>query len=275
MAGVLTVRQYFPNTEAADIAKEIYDRVDWNWMLNGENTFSMGWTPEHGFIAHRWDHYSEHLLLQILALGSNTHPVPKSVWQAWERGPTMVFEGEEYMTYPPLFVHQFSHAWLDFRDKNGDKDYWRNSVVATRAHRQMFIDLSSKFPHYGENLWGLTSSDSQRGYIDWGGPPSHPSIDGTIVPCAAAGSIPFAPKETIAVLETIQEKYGSLAASKYGFIDAFNPHNNWRSNYVIGIDVGITVLMIENHRDGFVWEYFMRNKEVQRGMKKAGFELRD
>ena len=194
MAGVLTARQYYPDTEVASLAIQLYDRVNWPWMMNDGLTLSMGWSPEDGFIEYRWDHFSEHLVMQVLGLGSTTHPLPPAAWHNWQRGPIFEYEGGRFMSYPPLFVHQFSHAWVDFRDKRDDyADYWANSVFATKAHRAMFTRLAERFPLYGETLWGVTSSDSAMGYTAWGGPSPSPHIDGTVVPCAAAGSIPFAP----------------------------------------------------------------------------------
>lgn len=279
LAGVLTARQYYAGTEVEELATKLYDRVNWPWMMGDGRTLSMGWSPESGFISFRWDHFSEHLVLQMLGLGSNTHPLPRETWDAWTRGPVHEFQGNRFMSYPPLFVHQFSHAWINFKDKR-DKyaDYWTNSVFATQAHRAMFSGLTEQFPKYGEMLWGLTSSDSATGYTAWGGPDPSPHIDGTIVPCAAAGSIPFAPEECIAAVKHMMDHYGPTADQggmnlwrHYGLADAFNPHTNWVANDVIGIDVGITMLMIENQRSGFVWRQFMANPEVNRAMLTAGF----
>ena len=272
LAGVLTARQYYRGTEVEDLATKLYDRVNWPWMMGDGRTLSMGWTPEKGFITFRWDHFSEHLVLQALGLGSNTHPLPRETWHSWKRGPVYEHEGNRFMSYPPLFVHQFSHAWIDFRHKRDDyADYWTNSVFATHAHRAMFKGLAERFPLYGEMLWGLTSSDSATGYTAWGGPDPSPHIDGTIVPCAAAGSIPFAPAQCVAAVRHMMDAYGESLWKHYGLADAFNPHTGWVANDVIGIDVGITMLMIENQRSGFVWRYFMANPEVNRAMLAAGF----
>jgi hypothetical protein len=274
MAGVLTARQYYKGTEVEELATKIYHRVDWPWMLAGGKTLSMGWTPEGGFLGARWDGYSEQMLLYLLGIGSPTHPLPPETWHAWRREPVITYAGRTYLQCPPLFTHQYSHAWIDFRHKrDAYADYWRNSVLATLAHRQFCIDLRDKFPKYAENLWGITASDGPNGYKAWGGPPAttQPPIDGTVVPCAAAGSIPFAPRETLAALRFMLEQYGDRIWKKYGFVDAFNPHTGWVATDVIGIDVGITLLMAENYRSGFVWKYFMQNPEIQRAMQLAGF----
>jgi hypothetical protein len=272
LGGVLTAREHFPKTPAAELATRIYDRVEWPWMLDGHKTLSMGYTPERGFIQARWDHYSEHLVMQLLGLGSNTHPLPAEAWHAWRRGPVYEHAGGHYMSYPPLFVHQFSHAWIDFRGQRDDyADYWTNSVIATEAHRAMCMALTSRFPLFGADVWGITSSDSAHGYIEWGGPAPSSNLDGTIVPCAAAGSIPFAPEHSVRALGHMKSAFGAQIWTHYGFVDAFNPHTRWVSRDVIGIDVGITLVMIENQRSGLAWQRFMASPEIQRAMQRANF----
>ncbi len=272
IAGVLTAGQYYADTEVADLARRIYERVEWPWMLDGGKTLSMGWRPESGFIASRWEHYSEHIILQILGLGSPTHPLPAETWHHWKRVPVVEYEGMTFLSYPPLFIHQFTHAWIDFRGVRDDyADYWLNSVLATRAQRIMAIRLQDQFPLYGENLWGITSSDSEIGYTDWVGPDPTAKFNGTVVPCAAAGSIPFLPQEAIAAVRFMYDAYGDKAWKHYGLVDAFNPHTGWYAGDVIGIDVGITLVMIENYRSQFVWKQFMKLTPVERGMAIAGF----
>lgn len=263
MAGVLTARQYYRGTEVERLATRLYERVDWDWMRNGGPTLTMGWTPEGGFLEARWDGYSEHMMLYLMALGSPTHPVPPDTWMKWKREPVITYAGRTYLQCPPLFTHQYSQAWVDFRDKrDAFADYWQNSVLATLAHRQFCYDIG-----YPPNLWGITASDSANGYRAWGGPPKTPDVDGTVVPCAPGGSIPFAPAECLAALREMQR----FTWTRYGFADAFHPHTGWVNPDVIGIDVGITLLMAENYRSGFVWHYFMRNPEIQRAMALAGF----
>ena len=273
LCGVLTCRAYFNDAEIHDAASRIFDRVDWAWLLHGEKTLSMGWTPEHGYIRARWDAYSELMMIYLMALGSPTAGrIPKESWDAWNR-PYFEFNGIRYIgSHAPLFVHQYSHAWFDFRGKR-DKyaDYFTNSVIATKVHKIWCLELTREFPDYTDDLWGITASDSARGYAVWGGPPSMGRIDGTVVPCAPAGSLPFLPEETIRVLRNIREKYEKRAWRRYGFVDAFNPLTNWYSQDVIGIDVGISMLMAENARTGFVWEQFMKNDVAKNGMARAGF----
>jgi hypothetical protein len=227
----------------------------------------MGWTHENGFITSRWDTYSELMMLYLLGIGSSTHAVPASSWDAFAR-PSLTYQGLTFITNmnAPLFIHQFSHAWFDFR-KRSDKyaNYFNNSVNATQAHKLFCLSLQNQFADYQSNAWGITASDSAHGYLAWGGPPSMGPIDGTIVPCAAGGSLPFVPSDCLAVLRNIRTTYPQ-AWQHYGFIDAFNPVTNWYDPDVIGIDVGITMLMAENLRTGFVWDTFMKNPEAQKAM---------
>jgi len=273
MCGVLTCRQFFKNPEIRRLATQIYERVNWPWMLNGSTTFSQGWTPESGFIRYRYDTYCELMMLYLLAIGSPTFPVPASCWDAFAR-PTISFDGYNYITgNAPLFTHQFSHAWYDFHNKrDAYANYFENSVTATQAHKEFCLSLAGEFVDYDDNLWGVTASDSQNyGYVAWGGPPPMGPVDGSIVPCAAAGSLPFASAECIAVLRNIREAYPD-AWQVYSFVDAFNPMTGWYDRDVLGIDLGIATLMAENYRTGFVWKTFMSNPEAPAAMAAVGFK---
>jgi hypothetical protein len=273
ICGVLTCNAYFSDdAEIQDLAMNLYKRVEWGWLLHGEKTLSMGWTPEHGYIKTRWDSYSELMMIYLLGLGSPNSVMSEANWDAWIRT-KFEFNGIRYIgSHAPIFVHQYSHAWFDFRAKR-DKfaDYFINSVIATKVHKLWCLEISREFPDYTEDLWGVTASDSSRGYAVWGGPPMMGHVDGSVVPCAAGGSLPFLPEETLRVLRTIRDKYGDRAWRRYGLIDAFNPLTNWYSPDVLGIDIGITMLMAENARTGFIWEQFMKNEIVQTGMARAGF----
>jgi hypothetical protein len=184
----------------------------------------------------------------------------------------VTYAGRTFMQHPPLFVHQFPHAWFDVRGmRDHHADYFQNSVDATLAHRQFCIDLRDRFPKFGEDLWGITSSDSAGGYVAWGGPPATDNLDGTVVPCAAAGSLPFARDPCLRTLRHMREAYGDVAWKRYGFVDAFNPHTGWAAPDVVGIDLGITLVMAENARTGWVWDCFMRNPEAGRALERAGF----
>ncbi len=337
MCGALCCRAHFRGGDGGEIrrlATELYERVEWPWMLNGGESFSMGWFPEGApgtsadvdkaeveggrflesevfqnldahrgherpsrkpspgaaprrhplpsdgrgaggegrFLDSRWDHYCELMMLHLLALGSPTHPVDAGIWRAWRR-PVREYHGHRFVWSPaPLFAHQFSHAWFDFRGRRDvveGVDWFENSVEATLAHRAWCLERSAKFPRWSEDLWGVTSSDSEKGYTGWGGPPDSGPLDGTIVPCAAAGSLPFAPAECLRTLRHQRERFGDRIWTRYGFVDAFNPHTGWVNPDVIGIDVGITILMAENARTGFVWRAMARDRDLRRGMNRA------
>lgn len=271
LCGVLTARQYFEDGEIQELATNIYERADWDWMLNGARTLSMGWYPESGFIAMRWSHYCELMMIYLLALGSPTHPISARSWAAWKR-PDISYQGYDYISgNDPLFTHQYSQAWFDFLGKRDVyTNYFQNSITATMAHREFCLSLHRKFPDYSERLWGITASDSVTGYRIWGGPPSIGDPDGTVVPSAAGGSLVFLYPECMEVLRNIRERYGR-AWGNYGYVDAFNPLTGWYDNVVLGIDIGITMLMAENHRTKFVWRTFMKNPEARRAMARAGF----
>ena len=280
LGGVLTARQYFhDDLEIRKLATKIYERVDFQWMLNGQQLLlSHGWKPETGFLKPRWDTYSEDTILYLLAIGSPTHPISPASWYALWRD-RFRYEGYAYFTTigVPLFMHQYAHAWIDYRNRRetrGDRiDYFENSVKATLAHRAFCINLAHDFPAFGPNVWGITASDSAKGYLAWGGPPRDPEIDGTVVPSAAGGSLMFTSELSAAALRTMKEKYGQKVYGKYGFVDAFNPNTGWVDSDVIGINAGIILLSAENARTGNVWSWFMRNPEIPRAMRLAGLEL--
>lgn len=275
MAGAIIAREYFEDPEITELVNRIYREIDWKWFLNGGNTVAMGWHDESGFSRFRWGIYSEHTMMSILGLGAPEHALPPDYWRAWKRLPTGTYAGYNFIQGPPLFIHQFAHAYVDFRNRrDAYADYYRNSVLATLAQRQFSIDLRAEFPSWGERLWGVTASDSENGYKAWGGPPrtaEFNSLDGTIVPCATIGSIPFAPYETLMVLRHIRTVYGDRTWKRYGLVDAFNPETGWVNRDVIGIDVGISILQAENARSGFVWALFMQAPEVKRALHQAGF----
>jgi hypothetical protein len=269
LCGIQTARAYFDDPKIHSLAQQIYDRVDWPWMLNGGKTFSMGWHPEGGFIHSRWNKYCELMMIYLLAIGSSTHPVSPETWKNFER-PVMHYKGYNFISGDdPLFTHQYSQAWYDFRDKrDAYADYFENSRTATQAHKAFCLSYPK---WYSEDYWGVTSSDSQKGYAAWGGPPPQGPLDGSVVPCAAAGSLPFLPQECLAVLRAMREKWGKKAWGRYGFVDAFHPAANWYDPDVLGIDQGISVMMAENLRSEFVWKTFMRNPESTVAMQRVGF----
>lgn len=269
LCGVLTARAHFDDKRIQSLAQQIYERVDWPWMLNGGKTFSMGWKPDSGFLAARWEHFCELMMIYLLAIGSPTHPVAPDCWNHFSR-PVIHYKGFNYISGDdPIFTHQYSQAWYDFRGKRDSyADYFQNSVTATRAHKAFCLSHPEWF---NEDYWGVSASDYQGGYTAWGGPPAQGPLDGTVVPCAAAGSLPFLPAECLHVLRAMRSKWGKQAWGRYGFVDAFHPAANWYDSDVLGIDQGISVLMAENLRSGLVWSTFMRNHESVTAMQRAGF----
>ena len=271
LCGVLACRGYFDNVEIRALADDIYARVDWPWLTDGL-LIRHGWKPQSGFLKYHWGAYSELMMIYLLAIGAPEKAIDAQAWHAWQR-PWFDYEGLHYINgNAPLFIHQYSHAWFDFRGRrDAYTNYFENSILATKAHRAFCVNLQKRFAHFGPQAWGITASDSQKGYVAWGGPPEMGKLDGTLVPCAASGSLPFLPSECVACLRNLREKY-PRAWQHYGFVDAFNPQSGWYDADVIGIDIGITLLMAENVRSSFVWEIFMRNETMQNAMKKAGFE---
>jgi len=272
LQGALHAREHLRDPEITGLVDRIYARIDWTWALNGGPALSHGWRPENGFIPHRWDSYAELMGLYLLGLGAPSRPLPPAAWRAWRRGPWVERGGRRFIQCGPLFTHQYAHAWFDFRGRRDNGiDYWRNSVDATLAQREWSAAQRSRFPLWSEDLWGLTASDSARGYVAWGTPgPDEDLSDGTVVPCAPGGSLPFAPRECLDALRRMREVGGPAVWGRYGFADAFNPHTGWIAPDVIGINVGIMVVMAENLRGGGVWRTFMRAPEVRRGLRLAG-----
>jgi len=278
MCGILTARAWFNDPTITSLATQLYERVNWPWMLNGGQTFAMAWYPPTsatpGFTPYRYDTYCELMALYLLAIGSPTYPIPVSCWAAIAR-PILTYEGYSYISNnaDPLFTHQWSHAWFDFRTKSDAyANYFTNSISATQAHETFCV---MTYPNwYSGNYWGITASMSINGYEAWGGPPAQGPIDGTVVPCAAAGSLVFLPNECLQVLQALYANWKSTPAwGRYGFVDAFNSNAspNWYSPTCLGIDLGITALMIENLLTGFVWDTFMSNPEPGNAMQSVGF----
>jgi hypothetical protein len=275
LCGVLTARAYFDDANIESLATQLYERVNWPWMLNGGATFAQAWYPGTGFASGRYDTYCELMMLYLLAIGSPTYAIAPSYWNNFAR-PLLTYAGYTYISgnSDPLSTHQYSHAWFDFRAKSDAyANYFTNSISATQAHESFCLAYPSvENAWYNEDYWGITSSDYAGGYTAWGGPPAQGPIDGSVVPCAAAGSLAFLPNECLSMLESLQANWGSQAWGRYGFVDAFHPVSGWYCTEVLGIDQGISVLMAENLRTGFIWNTFMSNAECARAMQLAGFK---
>jgi hypothetical protein len=282
LAGVLYAREYFDATHPAEaeirsLADALFARVDWNWMARGGDVLSMGWKPESGFLTAEWIGYNEGMLLYILGLGASTDPLPATSWKRWTSGYTWgTYYGLSFVPFAPLFGHQYSHGWIDFRHladeymRSRHSTYFLNSRQATIAQRSYCIDNPLARIGYSSNVWGLTASDGPHGYAARGAPPAE-NDDGTIAPTAAGGSIAFTPEYSIPALRHFYDQFRSHVWTAYGFRDAFNQGAQWWAPDNLGIDQGPFVLMIENHRTQKVWQRFMRNPAVQRGLQQAGF----
>lgn len=273
LAGVLTAKEYFADDpEIPKLADAIYDRVDFQWMLNGDPLLlSHGWLKGKGFIKHRWDTYSELGMLYVLGIGSPTHAISADSWYAWQR-PFYQYGHYDFVSGGPLFTHQYSQAWIDFRNRRdrGFVDFFLNSVNATRSNEQYCFNLN--LPNtFGNSIWGITASDGPKGYRIYGEIKAFDPVDGTVAPAAAGGSLMFTPDISIPALKAIQQRYGARVFGRYGFVDGYNPTLNWFDTDVVGIDTGITLLSAENLLTGDVWRWFMANAEPTHALDLIGF----
>ncbi len=273
LAGVLTAGQYFSSDpEIPKLASEIYNRVDFQWMLNGDPLLlSHGWIGGKGFLKNKWDTYCELGLLYVLAIGSPTHPISPESWYGWHR-PFYRYRNYEFISGGPLFTHQYSQAWIDFRNRRdrGFMDFFLNSVNATRANQQYSLNLDLP-DTFGKDIWGITASDGPKGYRIYGEIQAFEPVDGTVAPAAAGGSLMFTPDISIPALRAIQEHFGDRVFGRYGFVDGYNPTHQWFDTDVVGIDAGITLLSAENLLTGNVWRWFMANQAPSHALDLIGF----
>lgn len=284
LAGILDAGQYFNGTNAAEtsirtLADAIVNRVDWNWMARGSNAVCMGWFPDSGFMPNNWIGYDEAMILYCLGLGATTNPLPASAWSVWTSGYTWAtYYGLSFVQSPPLFTHQYSHCWIDFRHisdpfmSSHDSTYFENSRRASLAQRSYGIANPLNHVGYNGTVWGLTACDGPlpEGYTARGAPPAQ-ADDGTIAPTAAGGAIAFTPEYSVPTLRYFYANYRPRIWTAYGFRDAFNLGAQWVGPDELGIDQGPIVVMIENYRTQRVWQRFMQNAVVQRGLQQAGF----
>lgn len=266
IAGALFAGEYFKGTEVEKAAKELYERVDWPWMMNGKDSICKGWKPEYGFLSDYWDSYSEAMILYALAIGSPTHPIPASAWFGWKRRVDSYKDNEVISSDSgSLYTYQYSHAWIDFRKLfEGKTNYFDNSVSAVKANRQFCSDNSAEYKTYGENTWGLTACIGPDGYRNYGAKPGEAYNDGTIAPSGMAGSVVFQGELSIKGLRSLFDKYGKFLYGEYGFKNAFNLDQDWYSEEYLGADIGISIIMIENYRTEMVWQKFMAIAPIQR-----------
>ncbi len=270
VAGALLAGKYYPNTDIERMAREIYERINWKWMMNGSQFICMGWKPESGFLPYYWDSYNELMILQALAIGSPTHPVPPDTWFNWQRHEeTYKDKSIIFSSSGSLFTYQYSHAFIDFRDLDDQGvNYFENSKKATIANWEYSLDARGEFQSYSENSWGLSASLGPGGYRAYGAKPGEGTHDGTIAPYAAIASIVFTPKESIQAIQFFYNNYQENLYGYFGFKDAFNKDKNWWAQEYLGIDQGIIVLMLENFlNQEVVWKKFRELDSIQRWIK--------
>lgn len=305
MAGILSCMSYFdqPNNdvekEIRHLADSLFRRVEWDWMMKPNGIMSMGWHPESGFIESEWAGYNEAMVLLIMALGSPTYPIADDAWSRWcatyQRD---TFYGHHFVQFDPLFGHQYSHIWIDFRGirdsfmRQHEDDYFDNSVKATLANRAYCIANPMKWKGYGEHQWGLTASDgpenltvdieeTKRQFFDYrarGAASVQVVDDGTIAPTAAGGSFAFTPNESEACLRHLWDTYYHDLVGEYGFKDAFNltfTNENyprgWFDTDYLGIDQGPILLQIQNYETELMWSLMKKNPYIIKGLERAGF----
>jgi len=311
MAGVLFCREYFAGTDPAEtelrqIADLLLARVEWTWMQPRAPAIAMGWQPEQGFLSHDWIGYNEAMIVILIALGSPTSAVEPAAWTRWSADYDKTFGtsfGQRHLAFPPLFGHQYSHMWVDFRGirdpymRAHELDYFENSRRATLAQQAYAVANPAGWNGYGADVWGLTACDGPgdmtltvdgklrefHGYTARG-PASND--DGTLAPTAMISSLPFAPEIVIPGIRELQRRYGEQIYRQYGFVDAFNPTfpatarpvigsvmpgAGWVDVDYLGIDQGPIVGMIENHRSQLIWKVMSKSAYLRRGLSRAGF----
>jgi hypothetical protein len=314
MAGVLFAQSYYDGSSPAEaeiraLADSLYRRVEWTFFVTDERGLTLSWRPEPDrlFSKYRWSGLDESIVLHLLALGSPTHPVDPAVWRHYTGNYRWAeFQGERFFQFAPMFGHEYSQAWIDFRGVTDDStrarglDYFENSRRAALAQRAYAVADTARFRGYGEGAWGLTACDGAIDTtLDLAGAPRRLRMywargvaagdirdDGTLAPTAAAAAIPFAPEVVLPTLRAYRDRYGDNLYTRYGFVDAFNPtlssamHVNagrivsglgWFDTDYLGIDQGPIVMMLENYRSGLVWNVMRKNPYVVRGLCRAGF----
>lgn len=301
-AGMLAAAAYFDRENAEEheiraLADEIYRRADWRWACNGGVTVTHGWRPERGFLPYRWEGYDEAALMYILGLGSPTHPLPPESYTAWTSTfKWMTIYGRKFVFGGPLFIHQYSHIWIDFREiqdaftREKGITYFENSRRATQIQQEYATRNPKEFTGYGEHFWGLTASDGpgwtkrtfkgkQRRFFDYTarGAPFGPD-DGTVAPWAVVASLPFAPDIVLPTIRNFQDVYPQITGEyclrcsfNLSFHDERETGNGWASDYHFGINLGPVVLMCENYRSGFLWQLMQSCRYLTRGLRRAGF----
>ena len=278
MAGILHVMEYFKGTEVEELAKKIYLNAQWDKYLNKNKAITGGWKPaEENWTNPEYKGYNEYSLVYLVALGSATYPIPAESWDAYNSGNGAewlkpyedigAFKTPHGILQPQAYLYQFPTCWYDFRNKEDNyANHWEVAVNALKANMR-YTQNWGKIVNYPKELWGWTACAGRDGYIGFSKP-----YNGTLAPSAIVASLPFLPEESLQSINYMFEKYGDKIWGKYGFVDSFNPHQDWYDDGFLGIDKGNEVLMIQNFRNGGVWKTFMNNPFVKGGMKTAKFK---
>lgn len=275
ITGALMCGQYWRNTEVDHIANTLYDRLDWTWMRTDggaqpdKKVVSMGWTPESGFLKNDWDHYCELMVVYLLGLGSRTTPLPADSWTAWKRD-LVTYKGHQTLVGGPIFIHEMAQAFYDFHDQRDSLgwNYWNVSREAVWINRQYCLDNASHRKTYAPDIWGLNAYDYPDGYKAFSAPGDE---DGTVSPTGAVAAILFEPTLATAAGNAMYARYGDKIWGRYGFSNAFNVDRNWYDPDVIGIDLGMALLAIEDVRTGLPWKLLSTHPCLQNAWKRAGF----
>jgi hypothetical protein len=292
------------------LAEAIYARVDWRWAQPRPPSIVLGWTPENGFLPYDWRGYCEAMLVYLLALGAPTHAVGRDAWDVWLSGYKHswgVYYGEEHLGFASLFGHFYAQTWVDFRGiqdsfmRAHDLDYFENTRRAIRAQRNYAIANPLRWRHYGADLWGISACDGPthaeltydgqkrlfRRYWARGAAGPWAFDDGTLTPAATLAALAFTPDLAMPAIEAQHRRYGADIYGAYGFVDAFNPSFDfevplqagrrvagvgWVDCDYIGIDQGLIMAMLENHRSELIWRVMRGNAHLRRGLRRAGFE---
>ncbi len=276
LEGAVSAGQFWRGTEAERLSNALYDRIDWNWMRTNGGTkpdklvLAMGWKPESGFLTNNWDRYCELMSLYLLGLGAKS-PLPAASWTAWERN-VVEYGGRSTLAGGPIFMHQMAHGYYNFKGKRDSLgwDYWVSSREAMEINRQFCLDHSPTRKTYGPNLWGLNASDGPDGYSAFGAPGPE---DGTVSPTGAIAAILFRPERAIDSAQEMYARFSERLWGRYGFSDAFNLDRDWFDPDVIGIDLGMALIAIEDVHSGLSWKLLASHPATVRALSRAGFHF--
>ncbi len=273
--GALEAAQYWHGTVVEKLANEIYHRMDWQWMrTNGslkpnKLAVTMGWNPETGFIPSEWGNYCELMTLYLLALGEPEHPLGVDSWKDWKRN-EVEYGGRKTLSGGPIFMHQMAQSFFNFKNQRDSLgyDYWVTSEQATLINRQFCIDHSANRKSYSSEIWGLNACDAPDGYAAFGAPGDE---NGTVSPTGALASLIFTPELSISSANAVYAQLADHVWGKYGYCDSFNLDRNWYDSDVIGIDLGMVIVAIEDYRTGLPWKLIQSHPDLKRAWKIAGF----